>query len=48
MKNYIVDNYDIVGGDLNDAVVNYLKTVVGINDRTIESIRCIMIENYHS
>ncbi|MBO4594318.1 MAG: tyrosine-protein phosphatase [Clostridia bacterium] len=46
MYRHVMDAYGTGDGKLVSAVVNYLKTVVGLTDSNIEDIRSIMIEGY--
>lgn len=48
MYNHIMTEYGTGDGKLSSATVNFLKTVVGVSDETIESIRNILIDGYNS
>lgn len=48
MYNHIMTEYGTGDGKLSSATVNFLKTVVGVSDVTIESIRNILIDGYNS
>lgn len=48
MYNHIMTEYGTGDGKLSSATENFLKTVVGVSDETIESIRNILIDGYDS